>query len=82
VRPVPHLSAPARRRAAALGVALLAAAGVVAGCSADEPPDSPAISGEDPGEVTVPTLPPTTTTEATVATDEGDTSATTTTAAP
>jgi hypothetical protein len=55
---------------------------VVAGCSADEPPDSPAISGEDPGEVTVPTLPPTTTTEATVATDEGDTSATTTTAAP
>jgi hypothetical protein len=60
-------------------MALLATAGLgLAGCSADEPSDSPAISGEDPGEVTVPTLPPTTTTEAEVSTTVGQDTTTTT----
>ena len=61
-----------RRRAVRLAVAVVATAGLgLSACSADEAPNTPAISGEDPGEVTVPTVPPTTTTVPTVSTDVG-----------
>jgi hypothetical protein len=72
-----------RRRAFALAAGLLVAAGALTACSDDGPP-TPAISGENPGEVTVPTVPPTTAelgaTTTTAAADDGG--ATTTTAAP
>ena len=77
-----------RRRALALVAGLLLAAGALTACSDDGPP-TPAISGENPAEVTVPTVPPTTADPATAdsttttATDGGgeDSGATTTTAA-
>jgi hypothetical protein len=51
----------ARRRASGLLLATpLLTGGVLAGCSDDEP-SGPAISGDSPAEVTVPTVPPTTT---------------------
>jgi hypothetical protein len=71
-----------RRRALGLVVALLTVAGVaVTGCG-DNTPATPAISGNSPGDVSVPTVPPTTATtvpgtDTTVGTDT-----TTTTAAP
>jgi hypothetical protein len=62
VRAPVQTSSRSRRRALGLLVALLAVAGAaVTGCS-DDGPASPAISGESPGEVSVPTLPSTTTT--------------------
>ena len=51
------------RRALALLAGLLLAAGGLSACS-DEGPPTPAISGENPAEVTIPTTPPTTTTAA------------------
>jgi hypothetical protein len=49
-----------RRRAIALAAGVLLAAGALGACSDDGPP-TPAISGENPADVTLPTLPPTTT---------------------
>ena len=69
-----------RRRALGLTVALLTLAGVaVTGCS-DDGPSSPAISGNSPSDVSVPTVP--TTTETTVPGTTAGTDTTTTTAAP
>ena len=48
-----------RRRVFAFVAGLLLAAGALSACSDDGPP-TPAISGENPAEVTVPTTPPTT----------------------
>ena len=77
--PVQTSSRP-RRRALGLTVALLTLAGVaVTGCS-DDGPSSPAISGNSPGDVSVPTVP--TTTETTVPGTTAGTDTTTTTAAP
>jgi hypothetical protein len=84
-----HLTSPRpRRRAFALVTGLLLAAGALSACSDDGPP-TPAISGENPAEVTVPTVPPTTadpatadsttTTEAGGGSGGGGESATTTT---
>jgi hypothetical protein len=56
----PDTPSRARRRGFGLVVALVATFGAVTACSDDGPP-TPAISGESPGEVTIPTLPPTTT---------------------
>lgn len=68
-----------RRQALALAAGLLVAAGALTACSDDGPPD-PAISGENPADVTLPTTPPTTTTVApsTTAGDDTDTTTTTT----
>jgi hypothetical protein len=64
-----------------LTVALLTLVGVaVTGCS-DDGPSSPAISGNSPGEVSVPTV-PTTPTETTVPGTTAGADSTTTTAAP
>jgi hypothetical protein len=64
----------------ALVAGLLLAAGALSACSDDGPP-TPAISGENPAEVTVPTTPPTTTEPdaggATTTTEAGDTTTTT-----
>lgn len=57
-------------------VALLAVTGMGLTACSDNEPANPSISGDSPGEVTVPTLPPTTTTAVTTET----TSAPTTTA--
>jgi hypothetical protein len=65
-----------RRRAVGSVLALAIGLGVAAtGCGGNDEPGTPAISGENPGEVTVPTSPPTTAT-----TIPGE--ATTTTTAP
>jgi hypothetical protein len=72
VRPASQSPSPARRRSFALFAGLLITLGAVTACSDDGPP-TPAISGESPGDVTVPTLPPTTTT----ATDDDPASDTT-----
>jgi hypothetical protein len=69
-----------RRRAFALVTGLLLAAGALTACSDDGPP-TPAISGENPAEVTVPTTPPTTADPSTPDTAADDEGATTTTAA-
>ena len=45
-------------------VALLAVTGVGLTACSDNEPATPSISGDSPAEVTVPTLPPTTTTAA------------------
>lgn len=60
-------------------VALLAVTGLGFTACSDNEPANPSISGDSPAEVTVPTLPPTTT-EATATTET--TTAPTTTAAP
>jgi hypothetical protein len=62
-------------------VTLVAAFGLVTACG-DDGPATPAISGENPGEVTIPTLPPTTTSTPLEPADAGapDASAPTTTA--
>ena len=62
-----------RRRGLTLAGAVLAATALLGACS-DNQPGTPAISGEAPTEVTVPTTPPTTAapTETTVAADEVD----------
>jgi hypothetical protein len=77
--PVQTSSRP-RRRALGLTLALLTVAGVaVTGCG-DNTPATPAISGNSPGDVSVPTVPPTTATTLPGTTAGADT--TTTTAAP
>ncbi|MET0147656.1 MAG: hypothetical protein ABW310_00765 [Acidimicrobiales bacterium] len=77
--PVQTSSRP-RRRSLGLTVALLTLAGMaVAGCS-DDGPSSPAISGNSPDDVSVPTVP--TTTETTVPGTTAGADTTTTTAAP
>jgi hypothetical protein len=81
VRSAPSTSSRPRRRAFALVVGLLLAAGALSACSDDGPP-TPAISGENPADVTLPTLPPTTTTAGTGTTVAEGGGATTTTAAP
>jgi hypothetical protein len=80
VRSALQTSSRPRRRALALVAGLLLAAGALSACS-DDGPDTPAISGENPGEVTLPTAPPTTTT-AVPADGATTTEAPTTTAAP
>lgn len=55
-------------------VALLAVTGVGLTACSDNEPANPSISGNSPAEVTVPTLPPTTTTNAP---DEGNVTPTT-----
>jgi hypothetical protein len=63
-------------------VALLAVAGFGLTACSDNQPAEPSISGDSPAEVTVPTLPPTTT-EAPVTTDTvTDTTTSPTTTAP
>ncbi len=79
MRPASPSPSLARRRAFALVVSLVAAFGAVTACSDDGPP-TPAISGENPGEVTIPTLPPTTTTAGPG--DESSDTTTVTTVAP
>lgn len=75
MRATVQTSSRPRRRALGLLVALLAVAGVaVTGCG-DDGPASPAISGNSPGDVSVPTVPATTTTAV-----PGEATATTTTA--
>lgn len=80
-----HQTSPRpRRRALALVTGLLLSAGALSACSDDGPP-TPAISGGNPAEVTVPTLPPTTTEAPAVTSPEpgdGTTVPTETTAAP
>lgn len=76
--PVLTSSRPWRRALGAL-VALLAVAGVGLTACSDNEPANPSISGDSPAEVTVPTLPPTTT-EASATTET--TAAPTTTVAP
>jgi hypothetical protein len=77
--PVQTSSRP-RRRALGLTLALLTVAGVaVTGCG-DNTPATPAISGNSPGDVSVPTVPPTTATTVPGTTAGAET--TTTTAAP
>jgi len=49
----------ARRRGFAVVVTLVTAFGLLTACGDKETP-APAISGENPGDVTIPTLPPTT----------------------
>jgi len=86
-----------RRRRAGLLVAVAATAGLLLAACSDNIPDTPAISGENPADVTVPSLPTTTVPTATTASggdqsqtpSEGDSGAvpagegvTTTTAAP
>jgi hypothetical protein len=77
--PVPTSSRP-RRRALGLTVALLTLAGVAVTSCSDDGPSSPAISGNSPSDVSVPTVP--TTTETTVPGTTAGTDTTTTTAAP
>jgi hypothetical protein len=60
VRPAEQPTPRPRRRAFAVVAGLLIAAGALSACSDDGPP-TPAISGENPADVTLPTLPPTTT---------------------
>ena len=79
--PVSTSSRP-RRRALGLTLALLTVTGAAATACSDDGPSSPAISGNSPGDVSVPTVP--TTTETTVPSTETTAGAdtTTTTAAP
>jgi hypothetical protein len=79
VRSALETSSRPRRRAFALVTGLLLAAGALTACSDDGPP-TPAISGENPAEVTVPTTPPTTADPAAPTTTAADAGATTTTA--
>jgi hypothetical protein len=59
----PDLQTLTRARRWGCALILLATAGLtLVGCSKHDEPDTPAISGDDPSEITVPTLPPTSTT--------------------
>jgi hypothetical protein len=68
-----------RRRALALVAGLLLSGAVLTACSDDGPP-TPAISGENPADVTLPTVPPTTTEAPAPDDEDGDVEDTDTTA--
>ncbi len=76
------LTSPRRRRAVGSVLALAIGLGVaVTGCGGNDEPGTPAISGESPEEVTVPTS-PVTTTEAPLTTSTEDTAPAETTLPP